>query len=127
MTPFSRDVFWSALTYTLTKAVVARSLSSGDHNGNRALAHDKQDRINERKKENTMRKIIVSEYVTLDGVMEDPGGAEGFKHGGWSFGFGGKNSSSINSRNSSPAMRFCWAAVPMKGLPLPGRTCLGPG
>src|SRR6266480_5702117 len=89
MTPFSRDVFWSALTYTLTKAVVARSLSSGDHNGNRALAHDKQDRINERKKENTMRKIIVSEYVTLDGVMEDPGGAEGFKHGGWSFGFGG--------------------------------------
>src|SRR2546421_5314344 len=89
MTPFSRDVFWSALTYTLTKAVVARSLSSGDHNGNRALAHDKQDRINERKKENTMRKIIVSEYVTLDGVMEDPGGAEGFKHGGWGFGVGG--------------------------------------
>src|SRR5467141_3741361 len=39
------------------------------------------------KKENTMRKVIVSEYVTLDGVMEDPGGAEGFKHGGWSFGF----------------------------------------
>ena len=35
-----------------------------------------------------MRKVIVSEYVTLDGVMEDPGGAEGFKHGGWSFGFG---------------------------------------
>ncbi|MGH2493522.1 MAG: dihydrofolate reductase family protein [Ktedonobacteraceae bacterium] len=37
-----------------------------------------------------MRKIIVSEYVTLDGVMEDPGGAEGFKYGGWSFGFGGQ-------------------------------------
>ena len=36
-----------------------------------------------------MRKVIVSEYVTLDGVMEDPGGAEGFKYGGWSFGFGG--------------------------------------
>src|SRR3989440_2759051 len=89
MTPFSRDVFWSALTYTLTKAVVARSLSSGDHNRNRALAHDKQHCINERKKENTMRKVIVSEYVTLDSVMEDPGGAEGFKHGGWSFGFWG--------------------------------------
>src|SRR5256714_5138550 len=89
MTPFSRDVFWSALTYTLTKAVVARSLSSGDHNRNRALAHDKQHCINERKKENAMRKIIVAEYVTLDGVMEDPGGAEGFKYGGWSFGFGG--------------------------------------
>jgi dihydrofolate reductase len=32
-----------------------------------------------------MRKVVVSEYVSLDGVMEDPGGAEGFKHGGWSF------------------------------------------
>src|SRR3989440_6285767 len=37
---------------------------------------------------NPMRKVIVSEFVTLDGVMEDPGGAEGFKHGGWSFQFG---------------------------------------
>src|SRR5437879_13423157 len=35
-----------------------------------------------------MRKVIVSEFVTLDGVMEDPGGAEGFKHGGWTFQFG---------------------------------------
>ena len=31
-----------------------------------------------------MRNVIVSEFVTLDGVMEDPGGAEGFEHGGWS-------------------------------------------
>ncbi len=30
-----------------------------------------------------MRKVIVSEYVTLDGIMEDPGGAETFEHGGW--------------------------------------------
>ncbi|SRR5712692_7960582 len=30
-----------------------------------------------------MRKLIVSEFVTLDGVMEDPGGAEKFRHGGW--------------------------------------------
>jgi dihydrofolate reductase len=35
-----------------------------------------------------MRKVIVSEFVALDGVMEDPGGAEGFKHGGWTFQFG---------------------------------------
>ena len=35
-----------------------------------------------------MRKIVVSEFVTLDGVMEDPGGAEGFTHGGWTFQFG---------------------------------------
>jgi dihydrofolate reductase len=30
-------------------------------------------------------KIVVTEFVSLDGVMEDPGGAENFKHGGWSF------------------------------------------
>ena len=34
-----------------------------------------------------MRKIIVSEFVTLDGVMEDPGGAEKSKGGGWAFQF----------------------------------------
>ena len=34
-----------------------------------------------------MRKIVVSEFVSLDGVVEDPGGTEKFKHGGWSFKF----------------------------------------
>lgn len=36
-----------------------------------------------------MRKVIVSEFVTLDGVMEDPGGAEKFEHGGWTRPFWG--------------------------------------
>jgi dihydrofolate reductase len=34
-----------------------------------------------------MRKLIASEFLTLDGVMEDPGGAESFDRGGWSFQF----------------------------------------
>jgi len=34
-----------------------------------------------------MRKLAVTEFMTLDGVVEDPGGAEGFEHGGWSFKF----------------------------------------
>ncbi len=34
-----------------------------------------------------MSKLVVSEFVTLDGVMEDPGGAEGFDRGGWAFKF----------------------------------------
>jgi dihydrofolate reductase len=33
--------------------------------------------------------VIVSEFVSLDGVMEDPGGAEKFEHGGWSRSYGG--------------------------------------
>src|SRR4051794_897922 len=34
-----------------------------------------------------MRTIVVSEFVTLDGVREDPGGAEGIPGGGWAFRF----------------------------------------
>jgi len=34
-----------------------------------------------------MGRIVVTEFVSLDGVMEDPGGGEDFKHGGWSFEF----------------------------------------
>jgi len=34
-----------------------------------------------------MGKIVVSEFVSLDGVIEDPGGAESYEHGGWSFKF----------------------------------------
>ena len=34
-----------------------------------------------------MRKVVVAEFLTLDGVMEDPGGAEKFAHGGWSRGY----------------------------------------
>ena len=34
-----------------------------------------------------MGKLVVTEFVSLDGVIEDPGGSEDFKHGGWSFEF----------------------------------------
>ena len=34
-----------------------------------------------------MGSIVVTEFVSLDGVMEDPGGSENFKYGGWSFEF----------------------------------------
>lgn len=34
-----------------------------------------------------MRRVVVTEFVSLDGVMEDPGGAEGTPQGGWAFKF----------------------------------------
>jgi len=37
-----------------------------------------------------MGKIIVSENVTLDGVVQDPAGDEGFRHGGWVGRLGGR-------------------------------------
>jgi dihydrofolate reductase len=38
-----------------------------------------------RKEEPAMGRIVVTEFISLDGVIEDPGGSEGYKHGGWSF------------------------------------------
>ena len=32
-----------------------------------------------------MGKLVVSEFITLDGVIENPGGSEDTQHGGWSF------------------------------------------
>jgi dihydrofolate reductase len=32
-------------------------------------------------------KIVVTEFISLDGVIEDPGGAEDYRHGGWTFEF----------------------------------------
>jgi dihydrofolate reductase len=36
-------------------------------------------------KEARVGRIVVTEFVSLDGVMEAPGGGEEFKHGGWTF------------------------------------------
>jgi dihydrofolate reductase len=45
------------------------------------------------RKETTMRKVIVDEFMTLDGVVQAPGGADedtdgGFEHGGWQIPYG---------------------------------------
>jgi len=35
-----------------------------------------------------MSRVIVIEFMSLDGVMQDPDGNEGTPHGGWAFRFG---------------------------------------
>ena len=34
-----------------------------------------------------MAKVVVSQFITLDGVVEDPGGSENHERGGWAFKF----------------------------------------
>jgi dihydrofolate reductase len=34
-----------------------------------------------------MGKVVVSQFMTVDGVVEDPGGSEKFERGGWAFEF----------------------------------------
>jgi dihydrofolate reductase len=43
------------------------------------------------KRENTMGKIVMTTNVSLDGVVQDPDGQEGFGRGGWWTRFGGKD------------------------------------
>src|SRR5436309_1209125 len=51
-----------------------------------------------------MGQLIVSEFVTLDGVMQAPGGPEedtegGFKHGGWQAPFSDEESGSLITKD----------------------------
>jgi dihydrofolate reductase len=48
-------------------------------------------RSNRTRRETDMGTIVISENVSLDGVVQDPTGEEGFRHGGWFGQFGGKD------------------------------------
>lgn len=51
-----------------------------------------------------MRKIIVSPYITLDGVMQAPGGGEeDFKYGGWSAPYYDQALDQIAEKQKQPA------------------------
>ncbi|HKX72634.1 MAG TPA: dihydrofolate reductase family protein [Candidatus Saccharimonadales bacterium] len=54
-----------------------------------------------------MRKIVVTEFVTLDGVMQAPGGAEdGFKFAGWSAPYYDAALDEIAEKQKKPAKDF---------------------
>jgi dihydrofolate reductase len=57
-----------------------------------------------------MGRIVVTEFISLDGVVEDPGGAENTRHGGWTFRF-----------NDPEGMKFKLAEVQQAGSQLLGR------
>jgi riboflavin biosynthesis pyrimidine reductase len=52
-----------------------------------------------------MRKVVVSEFVSVDGVMEDPGGVEGFDRGGWAFEFDRGPEGDKFKRNNSTVIK----------------------
>jgi dihydrofolate reductase len=44
-----------------------------------------RDDLDGRRRGSQVGRIVVTEFVSLDGVMEDPGGSEDYKYGGWTF------------------------------------------
>ena len=69
-----------------------------------------------------MGKIVVSENVTLDGVIQDPAGDEGFRLGGWVGLIKDRTQSSASSRSTRPsALRpCCWGGGATSGSPRGG-------
>ena len=65
-----------------------------------------------------MGRIVISENVTLDGVVQDPAGDEGFRVGGWVGPI-----TTAQSSASSPSTRpwaprpCCWVGEATSGLP----------
>jgi dihydrofolate reductase len=59
--------------------------------------------VNERRTE--MGKIVISENVSLDGVIQDPTGDEGFRHGGWFGDIGEGDRSEWAKRGLDEALR----------------------
>ena len=65
----------------------------------------------------TMGRIVVTEFVSLDGVMEAPGGGEGFRHGGWSFEIDrGDEGDAFKLEETRTARRCCSAACTYEGF-----------
>ena len=57
-----------------------------------------------------MKRIIVSEFVTLDGVMEDPGGPRRVHTEAGAFNSSMKNMRNTNAMSCLLATLFSWGA-----------------
>ncbi|HLO32816.1 MAG TPA: dihydrofolate reductase family protein [Anaerolineales bacterium] len=58
-----------------------------------------------------MRKIIVSEFMSLDGVIEDPGGGENYEHGGWTNQYFNDEVGKVVADALSRSDAFLWGRV----------------
>jgi hypothetical protein len=74
-----------------------------------------------------MTKVIVNEWMTLDGVAQAPGAADedttgGFEHGGWHLRYFDDISQNKVVENLTEAAASCSGAAPTRSLQPTGRT-----
>jgi hypothetical protein len=72
-----------------------------------------------------MGDIVVTEFMTLDGVIEDPGGGEkSFEHSGWEFTFDrGDAGNQFKTEELMTPTRSSSDAGPTRGSPRRGHRC----
>jgi hypothetical protein len=66
-----------------------------------------------------MGKIVISTNVSLDGVVQDPDGKEGYERGGWFSQFGGKDLELWAQILAEEAMRTGSTPCPSASCPRP--------
>jgi hypothetical protein len=65
-----------------------------------------------------MGKIAITTNVSLDGVVQDPDGQEGFSRGGWFVQYGGKDLEEwgkVEYAEALPPRPCCWAGAATNG------------
>ena len=70
-----------------------------------------------------MGKIVISTNVSLDGVVQDPDGKEGFGLGGWFGQFGGQDLeqwAKVEFEEALAPKPSCWVGAPTSGSPSGG-------
>jgi len=63
-----------------------------------------------------MRKLVVTEFVSLDGVMEAPGGDDGYVHGAWTMPFWGDEIAQFKTAEMAAADALLLGRVTYQGF-----------
>jgi hypothetical protein len=67
-------------------------------------------------KEREMRRVVAAEYLSLDGVTEDPGPAGEFEHRGWTMPYWNAELSKYQTDQLFASGDFCWGGSPTTSL-----------
>jgi hypothetical protein len=76
-----------------------------------------------------MGRIVISENITLDGVVQDPTGEEGFRYGGWVGRVGDRGreeAASVLLDEALGAEALLWAGAATSSSPRGGHSGLAP-
>jgi dihydrofolate reductase len=63
-----------------------------------------------------MRKLVVTEFISLDGVMEAPGGDDGYVHGAWTMPFWGDEIAAFKTAEMMAADALLLGRVTYEGF-----------